>query len=361
MMSRSKIYLCVFFVILTSCGGGNSGGGNSGGGSSEYQGIRAVDLACPDYQFWGECVLTWSDGRQQKVCDMTVFGCKLVGSKKGEVVRSINYYDLSGNLSCIKLWEGGWIEDCYNPSQWLMPSGGGDPSAEDTPGYVAAQDYTLEIGDGQESDISTTSSPPPAKSLVASIYNLKESNFVESSGCVAFDLRYGWSRCQEVILGLSIYVDLDSGTFGLALPAIKSICVRSTDASFQIRSVSMQNASAQFGTPPNMTRTDSNCVEDTSSIQADYDGVRAHLIVESLTNEASVPEDCRKNLEESLNKWREAVSATRPYSFQGMECKTSKIDVAVKSEVGNAQKLQVKAELKFGTFAGMYGWFWFIA
>jgi hypothetical protein len=44
-----------------------------------------------------------------------------------------------------------------------------------------------------------------------------------------------------------------------------------------------------------------------------------------------------------------------------MECKTSKIDVAVKSEVGNAQKLQVKAELKFGTFAGMYGWFWFIA
>ena len=110
-----------------------------------------------------------------------------------------------------------------------------------------------------------------------------------------------------------------------------------------------------------MTRTDSNCVADTSSIQADYDGVRSHLIVESLTNEASVPEDCRKNLEESLNKWREAVSATRLYSFEGIKCKTSKIDVTVKSEVGNAQKLQVKAELQFGTVAGVYGWFWFIA
>ena len=360
-MSRSKIYLCVFFVILTSCGGGNSGGGNSGGGSSEYQGVRAVDLACPDFQFWGECVLTWADGSQQKVCEMTVLGCRLVGSKKGEVVRSIEYLDLFGNRSCLKLWEGGWIEDCYNPSQWLMPSGGGDASAAGTPGYVYAPQSTLAIGDGQESDISTTSSLPPAKSLVASIYNYKESNFVESSGCVAFDLRYGWLRCQEVILGLSIYVDLDSGTPNLALPAIKSICVRSTDASFQIRSVSMQNVSAQFGTPPNMTRTDANCVADTSSIQADYDGVRSHLIVESLTNEASVPEDCRKNLEESLNKWREAVSATRLYSFEGIKCRTSKIDVTVKSEVGNAQKLQVEAELQFGTFAGRYGWFWWIA
>ena len=71
-MSRSKIYLRVFFMVLASCGGsnsgggnsggGNSGGGNSGGGSSGYQGVRAVDLTCLDGQFWGECVLTWEDG-----------------------------------------------------------------------------------------------------------------------------------------------------------------------------------------------------------------------------------------------------------------------------------------------------------
>lgn len=61
-MSRSKIYLCVFFMVLASCGGSNSGGGNSGGGSSGYQGVRAVDLTCLDGQFWGECVLTWEDG-----------------------------------------------------------------------------------------------------------------------------------------------------------------------------------------------------------------------------------------------------------------------------------------------------------
>ena len=58
-MSRSKIYLCVFFMVLASCGGSNSGGGNSGGGNS---GVRAVDLTCLDGQFWGECVLTWEDG-----------------------------------------------------------------------------------------------------------------------------------------------------------------------------------------------------------------------------------------------------------------------------------------------------------
>ena len=153
-------------VLITACSGGSSGGGESSG----YEGVKAVDLTCNDGDFWGECVLTWEDGVQQKVCVWTPFGCEQVGKQNGQVVRSINYYNEFGNSTCLKLFEGGWIEDCYTPSQWLMPSGGGDASAADS--WSSSDQSTNASGSGLVPETTTTSTttttvvpPPPGIAL----------------------------------------------------------------------------------------------------------------------------------------------------------------------------------------------------
>jgi len=164
-------------VLITACSGGSGGGssGGSGGGSgsgssSGYKGVKAVDLTCNDGSFWGECVLTWEDGTQQKVCAWTVFGCQQVGKKNGQVVRSINYYNEFGNSNCLKLFEGGWIEDCYNPSQWLMPSDSGGSTSPNN--WTSSGQSSNTYGSGLVPETTTTSTttttvapPPPEISL----------------------------------------------------------------------------------------------------------------------------------------------------------------------------------------------------
>jgi len=177
--------LAVFtVVVLAACGGGGGGsrgsfaGGSDGGVSSngeqtsQYDGVRAVELTCFDGLFWGECLVTWEDGNQQKVCEWTIFGCQQVAKRKlGQVVGSVNYYNEFGNVTCLKLFESGWIEDCYNPSRWVLPTDGDSTSSEGD-GSSSAQSDSPAVGGERGTETTTTSTttttqapPPPSLSL----------------------------------------------------------------------------------------------------------------------------------------------------------------------------------------------------
>jgi len=185
-MPRTLAVITVLF--LAACGGGGGGGGSSAGGgggggggggvssnggqTSQYDGVRAVELTCFDGSFWGECVVTWEDGNQQKVCEWTIFGCQQVAKRKlGQVVGSVNYYNEFGNMTCLKLFENGWIEDCYNPSRWVLPTDENSTSSEGGSSSSAQSDSPA-VGGERGTETTTTSTttttqapPPPSLSL----------------------------------------------------------------------------------------------------------------------------------------------------------------------------------------------------
>lgn len=150
---NKSIFLCFLVsILLSSCQSQSVRDGSQNYDSSSTGGRVAVALSCQDGAFWGQCLLTWSDGSQESACNGGLFGCTPIGNKTGNVVDQVTFINNLGQTQCLKLDEGGWIEDCFNPMSWLPDGGSGTSTSPND----ASSDENSSSGYQQDEDLETS-------------------------------------------------------------------------------------------------------------------------------------------------------------------------------------------------------------
>ena len=148
-----SIFLCFLVsILLGSCQSQSVRDGSQNYDSSSTGDRVAVALSCQDGAFWGQCLLTWSDGSQESACNGGLFGCTPIGEKTGNVVDQVTFINNLGQTQCLKLDEGGWIEDCFNPMSWLPDGGSGTSTSPND----ASSDENSSSGYQQDEDLETS-------------------------------------------------------------------------------------------------------------------------------------------------------------------------------------------------------------